>query len=73
MAFLLESIYEITQIVRLVAIMYLAIIKVTMLTKSSDMLNKNTWGVKKCEAKKNQRLKALISNKAKRSVNESAT
>ena len=24
------------------------------LTKSSDMLNKNTWGVKKCEAKKNQ-------------------
>ena len=42
-----------------------------MLTKSSDMLNKNTWGVKKnCEAKKNQRLKALISNKAKKSVNE---
>ena len=28
---------------------------------------------KKCEAKKNQRLKALISNKAKKSVNESAT
>ena len=28
------------------------------------ILNKNTWGVKKCEAKKNQRLKALISNKA---------
>ena len=23
------------------------------------MLNKNTWGVKKCEAKKNQQLKAL--------------
>ena len=44
-----------------------------MLTKSSDMLSKNTWGVKKCEAKKNQRLKALISNKAKKSVNESAT
>ena len=36
------------------------------------MLNKNTWGVKKCEAKKNQRLKTLISNKAKKSVNESA-
>ena len=31
------------------------------------------WGVKKCEAKKNQQLKALISNKAKKSVNESAT
>ena len=44
-----------------------------MLIKSSDMLNKNTWGVKKCEAKKNQQLKALISNKAKKSVNESAT
>ena len=44
-----------------------------MLTKSSDMLNKNTWGVKKCEAKENQQLKALISNKAKKSVNESAT
>ena len=37
------------------------------------MLNKNTWGVKKYEAKKNQRLKSLISNKAKKSVNESAT
>ena len=37
------------------------------------MLNKNNWGVKKSEAKKNQRLKALISNKAKKSVNESAT
>ena len=38
------------------------------------MLNKNTWGVKKCEAKKNQQLKALISTKAKNeSVNESAT
>ena len=34
---------------------------------------KNTWGVKKCEAKKNQRLKTLILNKAKKSVNESAT
>ena len=33
----------------------------------------NTWGVKKYEAKKNQRLKTLISNKAKKSVNESAT
>ena len=30
-------------------------------------------GIKKCEAKKNQRLKALISNKAKKSVNELAT
>ena len=37
------------------------------------MLNKNTWGVKKSKAKKNQRLKALIPNKAKKSVNESAT
>ena len=37
------------------------------------MLNQNTLGVKKSEAKKNQRLKALISNKAKKSVNESAT
>ena len=44
-----------------------------MLTKSGDMLNKNTWGVKKSEAKKNKRLKPLISNKAKKSVNESAT
>ena len=44
-----------------------------MLTKSSDMLNKNTLGVKKSEAKKSQRLKALISNEAKKSVNESAT
>ena len=26
------------------------------------MLNKNTQGVKKCEAKKNQRLKALVWN-----------
>ena len=39
--------YKITQIFRLVAIiiMYLAISN--MLTKSSDMLNKNTLGVKK--------------------------
>ena len=37
---------KITQIVRLVAIMHLAI-TTYMLTKSSDMLNKNTWGVKK--------------------------
>ena len=33
----------------------------------------NTWGLKKCEAKKNQQLKVLISTKAKKSVNESAT
>ena len=39
-----------------------------MLTKSSDMLNKNTWGVKKYEAKKNQRLKALISARAKKFI-----
>ena len=32
-----------------------------------------TWDVKKCAVKKNQRLKALISNKAKKSVKESAT
>ena len=32
------------------------------------MLNKNTWGVKKCKAKKNQRLKALTSTEAKKSV-----
>ena len=44
-----------------------------MLTKSSDMLNKNTWDVKKSEARKNQQLKALISNKANKFVNESAT
>ena len=37
------------------------------------MLNKNTCSVKKCEVKKNQRLKGLISNNAKKSVNESAT
>jgi len=35
------------------------------------MLNKNTWGVKKCQAKKNQQLKALISNEAKKSANKS--
>ena len=35
---------------------------------------KQTPGVqKKCKAKKKQLLKALISNKAKKSVNESAT
>ena len=68
------NLYKITQIVRLLAIMYLSIYRVIcMLTKSSDMLNKNTLGVKKYEAKKNQRLKTLISNKAKKSVNESAT
>ena len=41
------NLYKITQVV---AIMYLhvAIYRVIcMLTKSSDMLNKNTWGVKK--------------------------
>ena len=37
------------------------------------MLNKNTLGVKKCKAKKNQQLNALLSTKAKKSVNESAT
>ena len=37
------------------------------------MRNKNTWGVKKGKAKKNQRLKALISTKAKEFVNESVT
>ena len=67
MAFSLEP-TEITQIVRLVAIMYVLSYKVD--TKSSDMLNKNTWDVKKVRG---QQLKALISNKAKKSVNESAT
>ena len=37
------------------------------------MRNKNTWGVKKGEANNNQRLKALISTKTKKFVNESAT
>ena len=37
------------------------------------MRSKNTWSVKKGEAKKNQQLKALISTKAKKFVNESAT
>ena len=37
------------------------------------MLNKNTWGVKKYEAKKSQQLKAMISTKAKKFLNESAT
>ena len=36
-----------------------------MLTKSSDVLNKNTWGV--TETKKNQQLKALTSNKSRKS------
>ena len=44
--FSLES-TEITQIVRLAAIMYLAIKYNYMLTKSSDMPSKNIWGVKK--------------------------
>ena len=45
-----------------------------MLTKSSDMRETKTPRVqKKGEAKENQRLKALISNKAKKSVNESVT
>ena len=40
--------YKITQIFRLVAIYNVLSYKVIrMLTKSSDMLNKNTWGVKK--------------------------
>ena len=37
------------------------------------MLNKDTWGVKKCEGRKSQQLKALISTEAKKFVNESAT
>ena len=32
------------------------------------MLNKNTWGLKKSEAKKNQQLKALISARAKKFI-----
>ena len=45
-----------------------------MLTKSSDMRETKTPRVqKKGEAKKNQQLKTLISHKAKKSVNESAT
>ena len=45
-----------------------------MLTKSSDMRETKTPRVqKKGEAKKNQQLKALISNKANKSVNESVT
>ena len=39
-------------------------------TKSSDMLNKNTLGVKKCEAnKKHVQPKSLISAEAKKSPN----
>ena len=30
---------------------------VVFVTKSSDMLNKNTWGVKKCEANQKQHYK----------------
>ena len=37
------------------------------------MLNQNTWGVKKVGGQEEPALKALISNKAKKSVNESAT
>ena len=43
-----------------------------LFTKSSDMLNKNIWGVKKCEANQNNianrhvRPKTLISAKAKK-------
>ena len=33
----------------------------------------NKMGCNKCKAKKNQQLKTLISNKAKKPVNESAT
>ena len=44
-----------------------------MFAKSIDMLNKGTQVVKKFEAKKNQRPKALILTKAKKSVNKSAT
>ena len=45
-----------------------------MLTKSSDMLETKTPRVqKKCEAKKNQQLKALISTTAKNYVNKSET
>ena len=39
-----------------------------MLDESSNMLNKNIWGAKKCEVKKNQRLKALMLTKAKKFV-----
>ena len=41
-----------------------------MLTKSSDMLNKNTWGVKKVRG---QEEPATKSSDIKKSVNESAT
>ena len=44
-----------------------------MLTKSSDMLNKNTWGMKKVQGQEEPATKALISHKAKKSVNESVT
>ena len=39
-----------------------------MLTKSSDMVNKNTWGVKKARGQE-----ATKSSDIKKSVNESAT
>ena len=41
-----------------------------MLTKSSDMLNKNTWGVKKVRG---QEEPATKNSDIKKSVNESAT
>ena len=41
-----------------------------MLTKSSDMLNKSTWGVKKV---RRQEEPVTKSSEAKKSVNESAT
>ena len=44
-----------------------------MLIKSSDMRETKTPRVQKKGEAKNQRLKALISNKAKKSVNESVT
>ena len=37
------------------------------------MQNKNTWGIKKCNAKKKKQLKAMMSTKAKKFVNESVT
>ena len=73
MAFSLEP-TEITQIVRLVAIMYVLRYKVTICRQKAVICKTKHLGCKKkCEAKKNQRLKALISNKGMKSVNESAT
>ena len=37
------------------------------------MLNKNTWGVKKVRGQEEPAAKSSDSNKAKKSVNESAT